>query len=513
EVAPENLSYELNYTQYSNENFVIELLEEEKSNYRLKVTALNYDENSANPIIVVSVTEKYGLVKNKGITLQKRLNVSISEAIKLNNIEVTNVSENGIYVDLTTSNTSMIQLLTKTYPLNALNSNLIYTFIPDIDTNSSILSVDNNGLIRLSEEKMGGSGYIKIVPEDCYTYDEDGDLVEDFRNNTPNLVKLVRVFIADGKTEKTAKRIYNLAEILNDTTLHYSLMRNVEISNDILNIEFSGGLYGNLNGNGGKVTIALKNAPLFKKLTQGAVVKNISITGTTTNDGFVASVNDGSIINVSVDADISEGTYNPSTINSLTENAGGIAGENNGIIENSTFSGSISGSSLVNAGGIAGINNGTIKNSTFYAYNYSLGFNSITATNVGLITAVNNQYAVVENCNSILYGVADDYSNVILGTEVEISEVNKQVIEPINIDFANISIQNSNNSIKEKDARAVLFYYATVGETLSTEEKNIVSSWNVIEYKDLFLNYNENMIVVANSNLVTTNANSLTING
>ena len=115
------------------------------------------------------------------------------------------------------------------------------------------------------------------------------------------------------------------------------------------------------------------------------------------NNAGLFSFSEGTIRNLSVYGDVT-----------ATKNAGLIAGENDGIIENCVAGGSVS-ANTDNVGGIAGINYGTITNCLSVPYSVAAGSfaGGIAGTNQGII----------ENCLSAASVVASDmYAGGIAGT-------------------------------------------------------------------------------------------------
>ena len=144
------------------------------------------------------------------------------------------------------------------------------------------------------------------------------------------------------------------------------------------------------------------NAGIFSTIGKGGKVEDLRVySGTfsgTNNAGAVAGVNNGAISNVTAFGNVVD-VQNTSNGASY---AGGIAGTNSGTIDNVTVTGTATQSSEVTAGsaeaaagGIAGLNDGTISNSTANsAVNSSAGdataLGGVAGVNAGTLTNVDS---------------------------------------------------------------------------------------------------------------------------
>ena len=119
---------------------------------------------------------------------------------------------------------------------------------------------------------------------------------------------------------------------------------------------------GSFDGNGHTISVCIEDsiapAGLFRTLREGAVAKNLNVTGTVTPGGDAVTV-------------------------------GGIVGENYGMLENCAFTGTVSGEE--NTGGIAGSNYGTLRRCK------SAG-TLTSSTRTGGITGYNE--GVIDGCTS-----------------------------------------------------------------------------------------------------------------
>ncbi len=319
-----------------------------------------------------------------GIKYPINLHATIKKAVQVENIVVENLNiENGIYIELGYSNNDIV------YPILAhadnginneqpLNPNLVYTFLPDGETPSSILSLNSNtGIITISkDQQLGGTGVIRIAPADRFV---NGVYVA----GEKDIAVYVKITIADGRNRDTSYRISSIDEIKNPN-LHYTLLANVSVdfnspNNFAIFDVFDGGLYGALENSNSVVSTIITNKTLFGTLTKNAIIEDLIVVGDIVDSlgGFIANINNGIITNVTVETQSIGNAYKTSSLN-LSSNVatvneiyyvGGIVGVNTGSINNCYFFGSISANSVV-VGGIAGLNSGNIQKSGVEFYNF-----------------------------------------------------------------------------------------------------------------------------------------------
>ncbi|MGI5841690.1 MAG: hypothetical protein ACOX6H_00080 [Christensenellales bacterium] len=352
---------------------------------------------------------------NKVITL--KVEMTIRSAVKVSSVEVYNVNEeNGIYLNVNKNEDRSFFIAAAAGNQNAFNKKLKYFFEPDTGTNSNILSIDENtGLINLNTElKTGGTGIIKIIPQDAFIINSlnQPEIIQDNK-----VYKTFKIIVADGKSQSTSFRIESLEEI-EDFTAHYTLKNDVVVPANWEAKDFSGGLYGKEEGTTEKHVINFTNnnltplkTTLFASLSQNAIVKDLIIVGEieVANGGFVALTNSGTITGVIVDTFLKGGKYAPSKIQMISggETIGGLVGTNNatGKILNSAFFGLINASTGF-VGGIAAYNNGEINGAAVEFYRYE---NDNTDNEV---------YGGILTSNSIVGGISAVTSGVILNSYV-----------------------------------------------------------------------------------------------
>ena len=408
------------------------------SNNQFEFTALTRNDDGTSSTDGKFITASINFVaRNLNIDrniIVSQLLVSMKKPILVENIEITNVPESGIYLqtrDLT-DNLDMLsfRILTKVTPLNALNKNVIYRFVPDNGTNSDIISISGDGLITIPQQNhFGGSGTVYIIPRDSVFVDENGH--EYYRENYVH--SQVRILVADGTTKERAIRISDLSEI-SDNSLHYMLMNDVvkSTAENVISGEFSGGLYGKSENSvkTNSITIFGGNS-LFDVLSHDAIIEDLYLFGHVEDSGMLARTNKGTINNVTIDSYYTTG-LNISKVVNTSGNAGGLCEINQGLISNCTFSGTVKGTQKV--GGLVAINEGDIVSScvllyqvdrdnseymtiqgdlvggivgefrgvatikTSYIYNYA-NFELITGNNVGaLVGNYNSTGAKIEQC-------------------------------------------------------------------------------------------------------------------
>ena len=283
-------------------------------------------------------------------------------------------------------------------PNEANNRSLTYYYY-SLDERGSNLSIETTAMsqsftLTIGDQSEGGYGYLYILPEDMvkrqggsrqivyYNLNADGTLsttaeylplseiyswyddvvnatgetgelyrADYFLNNAGervfyrDLILRIRVTIADGKSEETAIRVYTEDDLKNlDTSLYYRVMNDITLDNWKPYAEFSGMIFGDNED----ITLNFTNGSQTFIDTLTGVVKDLIFTGEVTGGGFVANTISqtgtieatGVVSNVKVDVRYVNGRYAPSVVYDGVNVAGSyylgaIAGQNNGLIENS----------------------------------------------------------------------------------------------------------------------------------------------------------------------------------
>ena len=258
-----------------------------------------------------------------------------------------------IYIDindLTFGSDNLYRIITDIKPLNAFNKNLIYSFINAPGTPEKLVIIPfNDGVLHIGADR-GGCGYIQIVPEKS-------------KANVKTI--LIPIKIADGNSFETAFEISNLSKIKNKTQ-HYILTngQTYELSETLFSgVTFSGGLYGKKHASDIESSIKLNNCSLFDLIGAGAIIRDLTVFGTSEATGMVANSNNGTISNVNVTTYILNDVYVPSAVFVPADRgfAGGIVGINGGQIIGCTFGGSIVAEENGNYLPICAQNDGTVE--------------------------------------------------------------------------------------------------------------------------------------------------------
>lgn len=321
--------------------------------------------------------------------------VVVKDAVEIEDIEIVNVDLNdGIYIENNNFEGDKKEatfeikynLYTKdgSEPLNTglefeLSSNLIALGV----------KIDANGKITVPAG-VGGNGKVLIYPSSNYFASSNG-----MQEGSKPFVT-INIAIANGESEETAIRIDSqdkIAYLQKAPTKHYLLTGNFVFSETIdVKDGFTGGIYGLFNGRNSTLNVT---KTMFTKFA--GIIKNIDFTGNisakTENLGILAYENYGTIENVNVSNFVIDNTKTDSYVGVLVGKnygsitggeivatvkglyVGGVVGLNGKITENAEtedektyigtisnvlFAGNISASN--NAGGIAAENQGTIKN-------------------------------------------------------------------------------------------------------------------------------------------------------
>lgn len=326
--------------------------------------------------------------------------LTIRKANKVENIILDNVTvETGIYLEI---ERDLEDSQDQQYDINAhadtsnnpLNTNLIYEFIPNDGTSSNVITLNRTtGLVTLSRNQtIGGSGYIRVAPEDSYIGGRyvPGDV---------DVAKYIPITIADGRSRETSYRISNIDTlrtwIQTYPELYYTLTIDVIELNEAITtpldtldgntVVFTGGLFGKLVSEETCHTLLINGTSLFTVLGENAVIEDITLIGQATQ-GFVAQENRGTIRNVTVDTWSNGDEYLPSTVTQASTETitGGIVAINSGIISNVKFYGSIENTNATSyVGGIAGLNTGSIEYAEVEFYRYSNSISNYNGTTVG----------------------------------------------------------------------------------------------------------------------------------
>ncbi len=180
-----------------------------------------------------------------------------------------------------------------------------------------------------------------------------------------DIILKIPLVIADGTTEATAIRVYSQDDLKNAVEkpyLYYRVMNDITLTdweND--GVEFSGMIFGNTPD----ITITFAGNeesnkpedlcnPLVDTLT--GTIKDLTLVGRVGGDGFVATVNSGTVENVIVDVRYKDGRYTYSEIIGRGGYVGSIVGINRGTVRGCfNYGAQVNAGSAV-AGGLVGKN-------------------------------------------------------------------------------------------------------------------------------------------------------------
>lgn len=497
------------------------------------------------------------------------ISITIKNAQRIESVIWENSDEDGIYFEVGTS--EPYYMLLQTSPTNAKNNNMSYIITDDnggVITNFVSVSSDysaNTLAVNLSKSiNEGMSGYIYVLPEDAIYhnlvkyYYMDGDreksgsvavselgLIKDsttrqtwfefltteayFKSITSadneknvsfaDVLLKVKVTAADGKSFDYAYRIYDVNGFVKmKADLYYTIMNSLDLTNvDRSAEEFRTSFSGGLQGYNSDITINFSGNNFTQTLTESATIRNIKFSGNVSEgNGFVVDTNNGTISNVTVDVN---DRYASTLIVKSGENAGGIAGLNNSLIENCsvlglTIDASISGSKV---GGIAGQNAGTIRGGVVEFYNLinkdSTGEedkyapNTFTGVTVGGLVGKILNNSIIEKSYVYDYNLASSDDRVLIGYSGSIEVGNFAGIVAEDADPAVTKIDYSfavlndgtpysgylNETTKVTITNSYIGYYGMEGYDVTYLPDDIQINDNYVESgEEGFLNYVNN---------------------
>ncbi|MBP3345354.1 MAG: hypothetical protein J6K97_04040, partial [Clostridia bacterium] len=384
------------------------------------ITALTTidDTNFFDHLTIRYLIERDGKILYENIT---GVEITVKNAQRIESVAWKNADPEGLYYQLKSGENTRYLIL-ETTPTNAKNKDMYWVVAGEDGTSDFVtfndqiadhtLAVDLNAAIN-----KGMTGYIYILPADAvksnsikYYYKEangqklaitDGkipaegeekvdyidnakDLAaentyntimsygyfksnarEDTRNVAfANVIIKIKVEIADGSKAHPIRvfTAQDLAKMKENPSDHYLIMQDIVVEN-WSSFDVSGGIRG-INED---VTITLNgtSGAFVNTVASGAYIEDLTLRGTVTGGGFVANENNGTISNVSVDAN----GMMASVLYGNADYVGGIAGKNNGIIDGCGVFGLSINAGGKTVGGIAGLHTGSILNSRVEFYN------------------------------------------------------------------------------------------------------------------------------------------------
>lgn len=280
---------------------------------RTTITAKLVDYTREYIVTIDVVVEKYELVRNIVID-----NISSSNEITLSAGHPT------------------FQIIAHAEKITANNRTLVYSFIPKNDDSVGVISVDQNGLVRLDVNRAtmdGLGGIIRISAQDSFKRD----------NINADTYRDIIVSVAIG-TEDSPYPISSAEELLALNSAEalakfYKIVGVVDLKGKPISPlgELTGGIIGTKGSRIIGINIAGDiegNAGLFTKIAPSAYVKNIGFAGSINyvgeaeNIGLLAGINNGTIENCAVELGKSEIKV------SANSYIGGFVGTNNAKITN-----------------------------------------------------------------------------------------------------------------------------------------------------------------------------------
>ena len=418
------------------------------SNYNYIVQNAKVEGNILSFEVVANSTNGYDrFVDTLSIKYQK-FNAILRNEIRINVENAQRVEEviwnnerEVVYLDFNSfdAQENSFIFVTEISPNDAYNKNLEFLFVADDGTDSNLVSISELGVVSIRQGQLkGGTGYIYILPEDAIklvngvrsivylnknnvnalesvslkeissNYQnllENGVFVAGIENGEPkyvsfeNIIKKVRVVVADGQTEETALRIYDEEQLKAiNPAKHYEIMTNLTLDNWNSLGEISGSIRGyipesdknlDIKGSRSNVVITIEGNSFVSSISESGKIRDLNFVGNV-EDAFVAKINNGSIHNITIDVDLSLAEtrleVKPSSVTG-DGFVGAIASTNNKTIDRVAVLGAFVGGDY--AGGIAGQNSGNISNSYFEFYK----FNSLESEEQIVNKIIATQYA------------------------------------------------------------------------------------------------------------------------
>ncbi|MEG1499561.1 MAG: hypothetical protein RR400_00605, partial [Clostridia bacterium] len=195
--------------------------------------------------------------------------ININSEIKIHTITLDEIGDEIYIENSDKKQETYFKVFASSYPLNAGNKNLRYSFLDNNMAESNLLAIDKNGIITIPAG-FGISGFIRVAAEDCFDL-VDGYYVPVKENN--NIV-IVPIFIANGATQETAIKISTPEELAAiEMDKHYKISGEIDGSALKGFGELKGGIYGE-NSDSKIINIP---CTLFAGVLLGANIKDISL--------------------------------------------------------------------------------------------------------------------------------------------------------------------------------------------------------------------------------------------
>lgn len=262
------------------------------------------------------------------------IDVDVEKYELVRNIIIDNISSSSELI--LSAGHPTFQIIAHAEKITANNRTLVYSFIPKNDDSVGVISVDQNGLVRLDVNRAtmdGLGGIIRISAQDSFKRD----------NINADTYRDIIVSVAIG-TEDSPYPISSAEELLALNSAEalakfYKIVGVVDLKGKPISPlgELTGGIIGTKGSRIIGINIAGDidgNAGLFTKIAPSAYVKNIGFAGSINyvgeaeNIGLLAGINNGTIENCAVELGKSEIKV------SANSYIGGFVGTNNAKITN-----------------------------------------------------------------------------------------------------------------------------------------------------------------------------------
>lgn len=260
--------------------------------------------------------------------------VEVEKYELVRNIVIDNISSSGELI--LSAGHPTFQIIAHAEKITANNRTLVYSFIPKNDDSVGVISVDQNGFIRLDVNRAtmdGLGGIIRISAQDSFKRD----------NINADTYRDINVSVAIG-TEDSPYPISSAEELLalnsaEALAKYYKIVGVIDLKGKPISPlgELTGGIIGTKGSRIIGINVAGDvdgYAGLFTKIAPEAYVKNvgfagaINYSGEAQNVGLLAGVNNGTIKNCSFELGKSEIKLSSSAA------VGAMFGTNNARIEN-----------------------------------------------------------------------------------------------------------------------------------------------------------------------------------
>lgn len=287
--------------------------------------------NSGTTAVRTTITAKlFDFTREYIVTID----VDVEKYELVRNIVIDNIPQSGELI--LSAGHPTFQIIAHAEMITANNRTLVYSFIPQNDDSVGVVSVDQNGFVRLDVNRAtseGLGGIIRISAQDSFKRD----------NINADTYRDIKVSVAIG-TEDSPYPISSAEELLALNSAEalakfYKIVGVIDLKGKPISPlgELTGGIIGTKGSRIIGINIACDlegNAGLFSKIAPSAYVKNVGLAGAINyvgeaqNIGLLAGINNGIIQNCSVELGKSDVQVSANSC------VGGLVGTNNAQILN-----------------------------------------------------------------------------------------------------------------------------------------------------------------------------------